>query len=158
MITATCFNHISIIGKSIDRLIECEKSVLAIGNELSKEVFAWCVLPNHYHILLQTDNIKKLLFELGRFHGRSSRKWNLEDKTPGRKVWFNYVERPLKSERHFWEAMNYIHNNPIHHGYVDQWQEWLFSSAHKFLADVGREEAGMLWKKFPADELKSVWD
>jgi REP element-mobilizing transposase RayT len=39
----------------------------------ASQTFAWCVLPNHDHALVQTADIKLLIYQLGRLHGRTSR-------------------------------------------------------------------------------------
>jgi putative transposase len=103
LISAACYEHVAVIGKSAERMTECEEELLGTCRKLSCETYAWCVLPNHYHVLLRTDQIKKLRAELGQFHGRSSFSWNGEDERRGRKVWYNCFERPMKSDRHFWQ-------------------------------------------------------
>ncbi|HXI88717.1 MAG TPA: hypothetical protein VNO24_01765 [Blastocatellia bacterium] len=55
----------------------------------------------------------------------------------------------MKSERHFWASLNYVHHNPVHHGYVERWQDWPWSSAAEFLQRVAREKAAEIWKKYP---------
>jgi putative transposase len=42
--------------------------------------------------------------------------------------------------------VNYIHHNPVRHGYVAKWQEWPWSSARDYLSRVGDEEALKRWK------------
>lgn len=158
IITAACYEHAHIIGKNPNRMAECEKELLAICQKLEAEIFAWCVLPNHYHILVRTDNIKQLRSELGKFHGRSARFWNQEDNKPGRKVWFNFFDREMKSARHFWASLNYIHHNPIHHGYTDKWQDWIFSSASPYLENFGREKAAFIWNEYPILDYGKDWD
>jgi len=158
LITATCFEHRSIIGKAKERLLECEISLLELLRERLCEVYAWCVLPNHYHFLINTKEIKIIRKLLGRFHGRSSRKWNLEDGTVGRQVWHNCFERPMKSERHFYVSLNYVHHNPVFHGYVDKWTGWPFSSAPDYLEKVGKERASEIWKSHPILDYGKKWD
>lgn len=123
IITAACYEHAPIIGKSPERMMWCEEALLDICRELKAEVYAWCVLPNHYHMLLKTDRIAELRRGIGKFHGRASFTWNGEDESRGRKAWHNCFERPMKSERHFRASLNYIHHNPVHHGYVEHWQD-----------------------------------
>lgn len=118
IITAACYEHAHIIGQSPHRMAECEKQVLDVCRKLDAKVFAWCILPNHYHLLVRTENIKNLRKEIGLFHGRSARFWNQSDNQTGRKVWFNLFEREMKSNRHFWASINYIHHNPVRHSYV----------------------------------------
>jgi putative transposase len=43
----------------------------------------------------------------------------------------------MKSERHFWVTLNYVHHNPVHHGYVKRWLDWPWSSARQYLAETG---------------------
>ena len=118
LITAACFEHVPIIGQSANRLTECEETLLAVCQKYASKVYSWCVLPNHYPLLVGSRRIKSLCRDLGNFHGRSSFAWNGEDGQRGRKVWFRCFDREIRSERHFWATLNYIHHNPIHHGYV----------------------------------------
>jgi len=158
ILSATCYEHTPIIGHSTERLADCEAALLAACREQSSQVHAWCVLPNHYHVLITTERIREMRHALGLFHGRSSRKWNLEDSQAGRKVWHNCFERPLKSQRHFCATLNYIHHNPVRHGYVERWQDWPFSSAKEYLDQVGLEQAEVIWKQYPILGYGEKWD
>ena len=158
IITAACFEHVPIIGKNPDRIAECEQDLLKTCSDLNANVFAWCILPNHYHLLVRTDNIKELRKQIGRFHGRSSKIWNQEDDARGRKTWFNFFDRNMKSARHFWASLNYIHHYPIKHGYVNKWQDWAFSSAIEYLEKFGKEKAEYIWRKYPVLDYGKDWD
>ena len=158
LVTATCYEHAPIIAKHPARLSSGEESVLSACRDSSAELFAWCVLKNHYHILVRTAHLKQLTKALGLFHGRSSRAWNQEDSAEGRKVWHRCFDRAIRSERHFWATINYIHHNPVYHGYVDKWQDWPWSSAQDFLDMVGRDEAGRIWREYPILDYGKKWD
>jgi putative transposase len=158
LISSACYEHAPIIGTSPKRLTECEEGVLEVCNHFCRSIYAWCILPNHYHAVVKTDQIKELRRALGQFHGRSSFIWNSEDNTRGRKVWHNCFERPIKSERHFWATLNYVHHNPVHHGYVDHWQDWPWSSAREFIEVVGRSRALDLWIQCPILDYGKKWD
>lgn len=157
LISASCFNHASIIGATSERMTQCEADVLDVCSKLSTAVYAWCILPNHYHVVIRTEQIKQLLKEIGLFHGRSSFQWNGEDNQRGRKVWYNSFERPIKSERHFWATLNYVHNN-VHHGYVESWQDWPWSSATRFIEELGRDRVKEIWKEYPVLDYGKKWD
>ena len=158
LISAACYEHAPVIGKSPERMAECERDMLTICREIASDLFAWCILPNHDHILLQTDRMSELRGRLGRFHGRSSYQWNGEDGTRGRQVWHNCTERAMRSERHFWASLNYVHHNAVHHGYVKRWEDWPFSSAPDFLERVGRKKAMEIWKRYPVLDYGKKWD
>jgi len=158
IISASCYEHKQVIGVSPDRMADFENEILLACDELKIVIFAWCILPNHYHLVLRTEYIRDLRKRLAQTHGRTSRKWNLEDGSVGRKVWSNCMERPLKSEQHFWASLNYVHHNAVHHGYVDNWQDWLFSSAKLFLEEVGRDKAAEIWRQYPILDYGKKWD
>jgi putative transposase len=158
LITASCFEHAQIIGKSLERLTECQGKLLDACKQHATTIYAWCVLPNHYHVLLGTQRIRSLCRALGRFHGSSSFQWNTEDEQRGRKVWFRCFDREIRSERHFWVTLNYIHHNPVHHGLVERWQDWIWSSAAAFVENVGRERAAKIWKDYPILDYGKGWD
>jgi putative transposase len=139
-------------------MTEFSKTLVEILNMITAVVFAWCVLPNHYHVLLQTDNLIFLIKEIGKLHGRSSYQWNSEEDCRGRKVWFNCVDRYIRGERHFCATMNYIHHNPVHHNYVTKWQEWPFSSVTEYLEHVGEQRAVEIWKNYPILDYGKGWD
>jgi len=158
LISSACYEHAHIIGQSAERLTECEVALLEVCHIFCLSLYAWCILPNHYHALIKTDQIRKLRHVLGEFHGRSSCKWNDEDGMRGRKVWHNCFERPMKSRRHFWATLNYVHHNPVHHGYVERWQDWPWSSARQFVEAVGRPHALELWLQYPILGYGKKWD
>ncbi|MBS1809022.1 MAG: transposase [Acidobacteria bacterium] len=158
IITAACYEHRHIIGYSPERMSECETELLEVFQSVSTQVYAWCVLPNHYHVLVCTAQLKELLRQLGKFHGRSSFRWNGEEQKRGRHCWCNAYDRIIRSVGHLYASLNYIHHNAVHHGYISKWQDWPWSSVHEFLAQYGREETLRLWRTYPLLDYGKKWD
>lgn len=158
LLTAACFEHRHVIGKDPGRMAAFSETLLRTLAPNARRVLAWCVLPNHYHALVETDDVLALLRDIGKMHGRTSFDWNGEDQQRGRQVWFNCAETSMKSERHFWATLNYVHHNPVHHGYVARWQDWPFSSARAYLAEMGKERAAELWREYPLLDYGKDWD
>jgi putative transposase len=156
-ITAACFEHRDYIGHSSERI---EAFCGRFLETLSRRglVHAWCVLPNHYHALIETTFIAELLSELGKMHGSLSYQWNGEEDVRGRQVWCGVAERYMRNDHHFWATLNYVHNNPVRHGYVRRWQEWPYSSAEEYLASFGPVQALRIWKDYPILEYGKGWD
>ena len=157
-ITAACYEHQPHIGLNSDRLGEFCTELFSLTDQNGILVSAWCVLPNHYHILLEVADGKALLLELGQLHGRLSCEWNRRESAPGRKVFHACVEREIRSDRHHWATLNYIHHNPVHHRYTDRWMDWPWSSAGAFLEQVGRKNALRIWREYPVMEYGKGWD
>ena len=133
-------------------------SLLALFERHHAQVHAWCVLPNHYHALIETRDMLGVLADLGKLHGRLSFLWNGEEAARGRQVWCGVSERYMRNDGHFWATMNYVHNNPVHHGYVAKWQDWPFSSATEYLAESGRPFVEEIWRKYPVLDYGKGWD
>ena len=158
LITAACYDHRSVIGANPARMTACEDGVLSARQSIGAEVCAWCILPNHYHVLIKSARLRELTKEIGMFHGRSSHSWNDDENSRGRKVWHRCFDRRVRSERHFWATVNYVHHNPVYHGYVERWQDWPWSSSSEFLKSVGREEAMRIWADYPILDYGKKWD
>jgi len=122
------------------------------------QIVAWVVLPNHYHVLLVTDQIRTLLSRLGQLHGRTSFLWNGEDAARGRKVWFGGAETAMKSDGHYWGSFNYIHANPVKHGYVTDALEWPFSSAVRWAQQQGNDWVEKISDAYPINDYGKGWD
>ena len=152
-----CYEHKPIIGTSISRIQGFENIVLDTINTEYDKVYSYVILPNHYHILIKTDNIKNLLNRIFILHRKLASNWNKEDDSMGRKIWCNIMDSGIKGDRHFWATMNYIHNNPVKHGYVDKWQDWKFSSAEAFIKNEGKEKTLKIWKKYDISRM-CKWD
>ena len=157
-VSSACYDHSPILGVSMERLADFERSLIGTIAGSGAKLSAWCVLPNHYHMLVQCRNLRLCREAIGRMHGRTSFAWNREDGIPGRKCWHRCLPKEIKNEHHRWATMNYIHHNSVRHGYAKQWQEWPFSSAALFLDSVGRQEAERLWRQFPVLDMGANWD
>lgn len=158
LITAACYEHVPHIGHSIERMNAFAAEWLAALESHSLSIAAWVLLPNHYHALVCTREVGLLLKRLGRLHGGTAFRWNGEEGMRGRKVWFNAVETVMKSSGHFHATLNYVHHNPVKHGYARKWTEWHWSSAKDYLGSCGEKEALRLWKEHPIESYGDGWD
>lgn len=159
-LTGACYEHREHIGHSPERMSVFSDALLETleVHPATGSPAAWCVLPNHYHILVRTSDLKSLVASLARLHGRTSFQWNNEESTRGRTVWHGVSDRAMRSDGHFWASMNYIHHNPVKHGYVTEWTAWPYSSASDYLHEIGREEAATIWKSYPVLDYGKGWD
>src|SRR5262249_48836346 len=87
LISAACYEHRPVIGLRPARMAEFESELLDAARSTCRQIFAWIVLPNHYHFLAHAPDVKTLLAVLGKLHGRTSHRWNGEELCRGRQVW-----------------------------------------------------------------------
>jgi putative transposase len=110
---------------------------------------AWVILNNHYHLLLKPPHGDRLPRLIGQLHGSTSRQLNLWENVTGRQVWHNYWDTCMRTERDFWTRFNYIHNNPVKHGYVKRPADWEFSSYQYYLRTHGKEWLQDVFMSYP---------
>ncbi len=157
-VTAACYEHVPHIGRSRERMDAFACDLLDALGESSRKVLAWCLLPNHYHALVETRDVLRLLHDLGQLHGRTSHAWNGEDDARGRRVFFRAVDRTMRTDSHVLATLNYVHHNAVHHGYAARWTEWPWSSAAEYLERTGEAEAERLWRRYPLRAYGKGWD
>ncbi|MDO9129392.1 MAG: transposase [Anaerolineales bacterium] len=124
-----------------------------LTREFGTKLVAWVVLPNHYHLLVLPKSGRDIGNFMKRLNGGTSRQLNLLDNTRGRPVWYTYWDTCIRDERGFWTRFNYIHYNPVKHGYVKQRQDWHFSSYRFYLRDEGEKWLAKCWAEYPSADL-----
>ena len=157
LLTAANHEHKHIMRQESRRL-EYEAKVLDLLAAIpSSELFAWCILPNHAHILARVD-LKAFGQKIGRLHNGLSTQWNREDASPGRTVWHRFSDRGIRNESHFFATLNYIHFNPVKHGHVEAMDYWRTSSIHIYLDQYGKDNMNLLTQQYPALDYGKGWD
>ncbi len=138
ILTAATYDHAPFLA--------CEEAKALVRDSLKRLVSrfnlalrAWVILGNHYHLLLKTNEGKGLTRFVGELHGSTSRQLNLREGVLGRQVWHNYWDTCIRSEVDLWTRFNYVHYNPVKHGYVERPDQWEFSSYAYYLRTKGEE-------------------
>jgi len=148
MITGSVFHRDRLLTttRHKETVRDCLKElVIAFGFELA----AWVILDNHYHILVRGRSGADVPRFVGRLHGRTSYEINNPDNARGRQVWHNYFDTCVRGERGYWVHFNYIHHNPVKHGYVATCGDWDFSSYGYYLRTKGEEWLADAFRRYP---------
>lgn len=115
--------------------------------------FAYCLLRNHFHLLIkiksevEVEDPKGFQKPLGSGFARSaSQKFsdffnayakaiNQAYSRTGSLFQHPFGRIPVTSDRQFWSVVAYIHQNPQKHKFVDDFREWKWSSYATFLTE-----------------------
>ncbi|RUT09159.1 hypothetical protein DSM106972_012120 [Dulcicalothrix desertica PCC 7102] len=157
LITAACYEHKHHMSTEARRqqLLDMLFEEL-VNNDV--EILAWVVLPNHYHVLVYVENFDSLGKSLRIVHGKTSRYWNLDDNITGRKVWYSYFDRAIRSERHYNATINYIHRNPVKHLWTKSEFDWNQTSVHWYLQEHGEQWLLDRLVEYPVEDYDGDWD
>jgi len=118
---------------------------------------AWAVMANHYHFVAATKNPETLTQMLGKLHAVSARQINREDRTLGRKVWFQYWDSHITYEASWLARLHYVHTNPVHHGVVSCAEQYRWCSAAAFASDSNQSFVATV-SRMKTDTLSVVDD
>ncbi|MTJ52442.1 transposase [Anabaena sp. UHCC 0253] len=165
LLTAACYEHQFYMSLECRRQQMLKMIFDKFGDEGSAEelttnirICAWVILPNHYHLLVQIREFDVLSELFRKIHGVLSRQWNQEDNVTGRKIWYRWADRAIRSQRHYYTNLNYIHYNPVKHGLVKSPYDWVESSVHWYLETNGRQWLRDSWVEYPVRDYGKDWD
>ena len=122
------------------------------------ELIACVVLDEHYHAVVRPERPDSFPGWIGALHQASASLLNSEDGTRGRRVWYQYWDTSLWTEGDLWSRINYVHFNPVKHGYVPDPAGWAWSSYRAFLEglegdDAARGECFPAPRRLPHDDF-----
>ena len=126
-------------------------------------VWAYCLMPNHVHLILVPSDEDGLRAALGEAHRRYTRAVNFREGWRGY-LWQGRFASFVMDERHLLAAARYVELNPVRAGLVKQARQWRWSSARAHLkgADDGLATVAPLlelagdWKTFLAGGLEAA--
>ena len=87
--------------------------------ELNVHLWAWCVMPDHLHLVLSTGQ-RSVIDVVGDFKSNIIRaSWALGNR--GRLWQSSFHDRGLRTPAHVNEAIRYVLENPVRAGLVEEW-------------------------------------
>jgi len=89
---------------------------------------AWCLMPNHVHLILVPHDEDGLRAALAEAHRRYSRRVNAAHGWTGYLWQGRFASYPM-DERHLMTAIRYVELNPVRTGLVRRAERWRWSSA-----------------------------
>ena len=139
----------------LDSISYCQK-------EKGMEIYAWCIMTNHVHLVFRSTGAQepgRLLGDLKKFTSKSIIKAILENPKESRKEWlldqfqkagesktniskyqfWRHDNKPIElwSRKVIDQKINYIHMNPVEEGLVARAEDYLYSSARDYSGEKG---------------------
>lgn len=108
--------------------------------------YAYCLMPNHFHLLIRVKENSKISVSkaFSNLLNSYTQSFNKMYNRKGGLFISNLKRKAIESEDYFTRCITYIHQNPMHHGFTDNFQTWKFSSMATILSDrptkIEREE------------------
>ena len=114
------------------------------------QTFAYCLLRNHFHLLVRIKAEEEILQSLqgskvtlkhsypsqsfSNFFNAYARTINTTYARTGSLFQHPFGRVIITSDRQFFQVITYIHQNPQKHGFVSHFSDWPYSSYHTLLS------------------------
>jgi REP element-mobilizing transposase RayT len=129
--------------------------------EKELEIYGWCIMSSHVHMIIGSRGraLEKTVGEMKSFTSRALRKAISEHDRESRREWMMSMmevagmgnsnngdwqlwqqnNKPLEilTGAMFYQKLNYIHRNPVEAGFVENEEDYLYSSARDFYGKAG---------------------
>jgi putative transposase len=96
-------------------------------------ICAYCLMPNHYHLLVQTPNANLSRF-MRHLNGVYTQRFNRHHKLDGQLFRGRYKSILIGESDYLIELLRYIHFNPVKAGLVKEPKNYTWSSFHSYMA------------------------
>ena len=141
---------------------EVIKSIQYCQENKGLELFAWCIMTNHVHLLIRAKegyHLSDILRDLKKYTSSTIIKQIADNKFESRRNWMMWLFKSAgqknsnntnyqfwRQDNHpvemltmdiFYQKINYIHMNPVVEGIVDQPEYYLYSSARDYAGGRG---------------------
>ena len=126
----------------IDRIELLRESVRITKQRKPFHIDAWVVLPEHMHCIWtlppSDDDFSGRWREIKKTFSKALPQTENRSKTrihrKERGIWQRrFWEHAIRNERDYAAHMDYIHFNPVKHGWVTQVSDWPYSSFHRLV-------------------------
>ncbi|MGD0013294.1 MAG: transposase [Bryobacteraceae bacterium] len=100
----------------------------ANANRYQLQIWAYCLMPNHVHLIVVPERGVAMAKALGRTHADYARHFNLTQRSCGHVWQARFFSCPM-DRAHLWLAMAYVERNPVRAGLVEEARSYPWSSA-----------------------------
>ncbi len=133
-------HHVTQRGNRSQPAFFCADDYLAYIDLMAKwcgkyqvEIWAYCLMPNHVHLIAVPETSNGLARAIGEAHRRYTRRINFREKWRGHLWQERFASFPM-DESYLLAAARYIEMNPVAAGIVARPEEYAWNSAQAHLA------------------------
>jgi REP element-mobilizing transposase RayT len=132
--------HVMNRGRRREVIFHAKEDYLAFIEVLKETVSLWnikiaayCLMPNHYHLLLQTPegNLSRCMRHI---NGVYTQRYNRRNRHDGQLFRGRYKSILLDSDNYLTVLVRYIHRNPLRAGIVNRPEDYAWSSHNGYLS------------------------
>jgi putative transposase len=147
--------HRTSIFREEDNYVFVLRKVKSYCRSLALVPVAYCLMPNHYHLLIRQDGEDRAGLLPQRVFNSYSKAYNKRYEHSGTLFESNYRVVLVEDQAHLLHLCRYIHANPVRHGLVPDLAEWPYSN---YLEWIGERNGTLVDCDFVRAHFPSVDD
>jgi putative transposase len=125
-----------------ERCAEIVQGALLRDDGERYRLIAWCVMPNHVHVVMQQVEGARLADAIQAIKSAAAHQINRELGRKGRLWRREYFDRFMRDDDHLATTISYVGENPSKAGFVTHPAQWKWSSAPYRLESAGEGAGG----------------
>jgi putative transposase len=102
---------------------------------LDYKIFAYCLMPDHLHIILQPIGVYNFSYIMKMLKGSFARKYNKMNSAEGRIWQRTFYDEGIRSIDMLLQKIEYIHDNPVKAGLVTSPEQYQYSSFNHYFGN-----------------------
>lgn len=106
----------------------------------STKILAYCIMDNHAHLLIYTDEIEELSKIMSRVNTSYAIFYNKNTNRVGYVFRNRYYTQQIVNERHLFNTLVYIHKNPVKANMVEKERNYKYSSYNSYVQNKVNKE------------------
>ncbi len=115
--------------------IKLKSILLDLKKEMDYNIYVYCFMSNHVHILLREHNMGDISLIMKRVLTKYARWYNVKYKRSGALIANRYKSKPIEVDEYFLSVVRYIHQNPVKANLVADVANYEWSSYRDYTSD-----------------------
>lgn len=157
-ITSEQYYHVYNRGNNREDIFLEEKNYFYFLDLMKKhvhpiaDILAYCLLKNHFHLLIWTKPVESddmISRKFSNFFNAYAKAINKQYQRSGSLFQDRFSRKIVKDEKQLRNLILYIHTNPTHHGFVEDFSTYKYSSYHSHLS----HQKTLLDREFVLDQF-----
>ena len=139
-----------------------KQTIAIVKKDLDFEIYAYCFMSNHVHIVMKEKNIGDISLIMKRILTKYARWYNIKYGRSGALIANRYKSVPIEIDEYFLQLIRYVHQNPIKAGITDKLENYRYSSFVEYINEKDITDTDfllqMISKKEFVELVLKVWD
>ncbi len=121
-------------------------TVKNVKEEMKFEIYAYCFMSNHVHIVLKEMHAGEISLIMKRILTKYARWYNIKYGRSGALIANRYKSAPVEIDEYYLQLIRYVHQNPLKAGVVKFLEEYKYSSYGDYINDGNFTDTKMLFE------------